>query len=302
MLKDLTIYTVDAFTKELFGGNVAGVVPNASNLTDDMMQKIAQEINASETAFLIPLDDKKIHFRIRYFSPTSEVDFCGHATLAASWILATEYGWHLKTNPLILKTNIGIVPIMWKLNSKDLESIMMKQVEPKVKEVTIHQEELGQLLGLKQSDFDLRYPFRLAYTGNWHLIVPINTKQAIDTAQPDFKLLKELNQKLGVITTHLFTLESQDAKYFTYTRDFAPAVGIDEDPVTGSANGALTGYFIHEGILSKEEHHLLYAQGNALNRPGELVIHTTLVDDQVAIEVGGLAVTAIKGILTLNCN
>ncbi|WP_139492034.1 PhzF family phenazine biosynthesis protein [Brevibacillus dissolubilis] len=310
-MRKIPIYHVDAFTSTPFGGNPAGVVPDASSLSEQEMQLIAREMNLPETAFLLPSNHPEADFTVRYFTPSSEINFCGHATLALAWLLATEQGWSDKTDQVRLQTKIGLVPVAWIKENGELKTAIMTQIAPQVKEVAIDADIVSRLIGVPAEEIDHRYPIRLANTGNWHLIIPVRTRTAIDTAKPSLSELEALNRELGVSTTHLFTLN--DPLHDVYTRDFAPAVGIPEDPATGSANGALAGYLVLEKILSPDQNHqLTFGQGHAMSRPGTLLVsietsktnHSSVTNDGTGatapiIKVGGAAVLTIKGELQL---
>jgi trans-2,3-dihydro-3-hydroxyanthranilate isomerase len=297
-LKEIQVFHVDAFTNQSFGGNVAGVVPNAEGLTVTEMQKIAKELNLSETAFVFPSEKQDADVRVRYFTPSAEIDFCGHATIGLSWILATEYGWLHKADVIRLETNIGIVPVEWTTEKGQLSLVTMTQVSPMVKSIDLEMNDLCQLIGICVDQLDDQYPVRLAYTGNWHLLIPIKTRETVDQAKPNMTELAKLNKELQVSTTHLFTFDSFEGATL-YTRDFAPAVGIPEDPVTGSANGALAGYLVLEGILDpKKEHQFKIAQGHTVGRPGWVDIRIGLLAEGPVIKVGGTAVRTIAGTLT----
>lgn len=297
-MKKIDVYHVDAFTNQSFGGNAAGVVPNAEGLTVGEMQKIARELNLSETAFIVPTDNDHADVRVRYFTPSNEIDFCGHATVGLSWILATEYGWMNQAETIKLETNIGIVPVKWIVNENKLQSVIMTQVPPKVKEVDLHTNLISALIGIPEEQIEERYPVKIAFTGNWHLLVPVKSRKAIDMAVPNFDKLGAMNKQWGISTTHLFTFE-QDEDYFIYTRDFAPAVGITEDPVTGSANGALAGYLILENLIKLEEiQSFKIGQGHAMGRPGTVDVFIKKSEEGPVIQIGGQAVTTIKGVLS----
>lgn len=299
-MRKIDIYHVDAFTSRPFTGNAAGVVPDARGLTEPEMQNIAREMNLSETAFLMPTQNEDADYKIRYFTPASEIDFCGHATIGTVWLMATKYGWGEKADRLVLDTNIGLVPVEWKQGENPLSAVVMTQIAPQVKEVDLSSEEVAGLLGIDANDLDSRYPVRLGYTGNWHLIVPVSSRAAIDGARPDQERLGELNLAQGAVTTHLFTFDSEGMEYDLYTRDFGPAVGIPEDPVTGSANGALAGYLMLEGILDgKASHQITIAQGDVMGRPGRLYVSILPSSNGPVIRVGGAAVPTIQGTLTL---
>lgn len=296
-MKQVRIYHVDAFTQNPFEGNPAGVVPDASDLTLAQMQRVANELNLPESAFLLPPTNPKADFRVRYFTPHEEINFCGHATVGSAWLLATEYGWAEKADQIIFETNVGLIPVRWDKSENKISLVTMTQVSPKVKEIEVDRSAIAHLIGIDPEQVDDRFPVKLANTGNWHLIVPVKTQQAIDAAKPRLAELASLNKVYSVSTTHLFTFDAKPG-FDLYTRDFAPAVGIPEDPVTGAANGALAGYLVLEGILSKEEtHRLTIGQGDAIGRPGTLFVNIMPRESDIIIKVGGFAHVTLEGIL-----
>ncbi|SFU53514.1 PhzF family phenazine biosynthesis protein [Alicyclobacillus macrosporangiidus] len=307
-MPELSVFHVDAFTDRPFGGNPAGVVPDARGLADAQMQAIARELNLSETAFLVP-GEGEADFSIRYFTPAAEVAFCGHATLGAAWLLATEYGWAERAGQVVFRTPAGIVPVRWEKGADGrVKAAFMEQVRPKVRPTQTDVRAMARLLGLRDEDMDPRYPLRLAYTGNWDLLVPVRTRAAVDRARPDFPALAEANRREGVISTHLFTFDADDPAghpadkpaWDLYTRDFSPAVGVAEDPVTGSASGALGGYLVLEGVLDPARpHELVMAQGDAVGRPGRVIVRIQPGTDGPRVEVGGGAVVTVAGRLRL---
>lgn len=295
MTKKIEFYYVDAFTTETFGGNPAGVIPNAENLTDEEMQKIANELNLSETAFLLPTSNADANYKIRYFTPTKEVDFCGHATLGTAWLMATKYNWIDKDDKIVFESNIGKIPVKWLMENNQLTQVSMTQVRPQVKSIDISPAVVADLVGIHETDIDDRYPIKIANTGVPHLMVPVKTRQAIDQAEPNLNELKKMNNDFNISTTHLFTFDT-NGQFDIYTRDFCPNIGIDEDPVTGAANGALGGYLYLENILAQQERHqLMIGQGHTINRPGILYVTITPDAENAVIEVAGAAVVSIEG-------
>lgn len=295
MRKKIKVFYVDAFTTDTFGGNPAGVIPNAENLTDVEMQKIANELNLSETAFLLPSTNTNADYRIRYFTPTEEVDFCGHATLGTAWLMATKNNWINKDEKIIFESNIGLIPVKWIMENNQLTKVSMTQVRPQIKSIDINSKIVADLVGIHDTDIDNRYPIKIGNTGVSHLLVPVKTRQAIDWAEPKLKELKKMNNDFNISTTHLFTFDT-NGEFDIYTRDFCPNIGIDEDPVTGAANGALGGYLYLENILTNGEiHQLVIGQGHAINRPGILYVTITPDGENPIIEVAGPAVISIEG-------
>lgn len=299
-MREYAVFHVDAFTDTPFGGNPAGVVPEADGLSAKEMKQIARELNLSETAFLTPSTHGQADYKVRYFTPTEEIDFCGHATIGLSWVLATQYGWAEKAAQVRLETNIGLVPVDWMKEGETLKAVVMTQVAPQTAEVSVNRLDIARMIGISSDELEQQYPIRLAYTGNWHLLVPVKSRSAVDGALPKWSELEALNRELKVSTTHLFTFDRDEASDDLYTRDFAPAVGIAEDPVTGSANGALAGYLILEGLLSSDQvHQLTIAQGDAMGRPGRLKVTITPGWPVPTIQVGGSAVLTISGKIRL---
>ncbi|MEK5431611.1 PhzF family phenazine biosynthesis protein [Lysinibacillus sp. FSL R7-0073] len=295
MNKKIEFFYVDAFTTETFGGNPAGVIPNAENLTDEDMQKIANELNLSETAFLLPTSNANANYKIRYFTPTKEVDFCGHATLGTAWLMATKYNWIDKGDKIVFESNIGQISVKWLMENNQLTRVSMTQVRPQVKSIDISPAVVADLVGIHETDIDDIYPIKIANTGVPHLMVPVKTRQAIDQAEPNLNELKKMNNDFNISTTHLFTFDT-NGQFDIYTRDFCPNIGIDEDPVTGAANGALGGYLYLENILAQQERHqLMIGQGHTINRPGILYVTITPDGENAVIEVAGAAVVSIEG-------
>ncbi|MFA9457000.1 PhzF family phenazine biosynthesis protein [Halalkalibacter sp. AB-rgal2] len=296
-MRNYHIFHIDTFTDQAFSGNPAGVVPNAEGLTSSEMQQIANEMNLSETAFLFSSKLDQSDYQIKFFTPFCEVDFCGHATLAAAWVIAQKFDLKSSSAVVTFATNVGSVPVEIK-QKEDHLLMIMTQVEPKVKQVDIENDHLASMLGVTVTDFDLQLPIKLAYTGNWHLVVPMKNQASIDQASPLFEDLKMWNKDFGIVTNHLFTRHINDHNVDIYTRDFAPAVGVNEDPVTGSANGALIGYLYMEGQLRESKQYRII-QGNSMNRPGTVLATITKRAGHIQVKVGGSAVTTIKGMITL---
>jgi PhzF family phenazine biosynthesis protein len=278
-VKSFPVYHVDAFTDRPFGGNPAGVVLDAKGLSAGQMQMIARELKHSETAFILP--SKSADYRIRFFTPAREVDLCGHASIATAWVLASE--GHLKRGRAKQETNLGVLDL-----DIDRDRVMMEQLPPKTEPVELNRTDLAGILGVEAVDSEL--PLQRASSGNWVLVVPMPGEKEINLCQPRFTDLAALNLELGVLGTHLFTIEKGGR---LYARHFAPAAGVNEDPVTGTANGALGGYLVLNGIAPGPEFRV--RQGDALGRPGELVVYATAKE----IRVGGRAVILSRGSITV---
>lgn len=273
------LYHVDAFTTRPFGGNPAGVVLEADRLSPAQMQLLARELKHSETAFVSPSD--KADYRIRFFTPAREIDLCGHATLAAAWVMAVE--GRLPRGRARQETNVGVLEL-------DLGSdrIGMGFAGPEVRDAEVRRDELAGLLALAEIPADR--PLVRAYSGEWILAVPARDEAAVNACRPRLADLAALSLEIDVIGVHVYALEGADR---LYTRFFAPAVGIPEDPVTGVANAALAGALVLRGAAPGPVFRV--RQGDAVERPGEMDVHATARE----LRVTGQAVILSRGRVTL---
>jgi len=212
----LTIYQVDAFTSKVFGGNPAAVIPLQSWLDDDMMQKIALENNLSETAFFIKQNEG---YHIRWFTPTLEIDLCGHATLASAYVIKTFLEPHVQEITFTTQ-KAGIL----KTYSKD--GMYTLDFPSRMPAVTTAPPVLLESLGVTTA-------IEILKSRDYFIVLP--NEEAVQNMEPDFNLMKELNA--GVIIT------AKGHSADIVSRFFYPAAGIDEDPVTGSAHCNLIPYW-----------------------------------------------------------
>ena len=268
------VYQIDSFTKELFRGNPAGVVPEAEGLTEIQMQQIARELNNSETAFIFPSHNSNYDVEVRFFTPTTEVPLCGHATIAAHYVRAIE-GERLGRT--IQKTKAGLLPIDIVPDGDDY-AIVMTQAEPYVSEPFEHETvmEIVDALGIKESDLRKDCPVAIASGGHSKIMIGINSRELLDGITPNEGALTEISRKVGCNGYYVFTL-SPEEEILVHGRMFAPAIGISEDPVTGNANGPLGIYMVHFGIcreLQSDDHFdFEILQGEKIGRSGGMKVH-----------------------------
>lgn len=215
----MKIFTVDSFTSEPFKGNPAGVCVLDRALSDESYLKIAAEINYAETAFVIKSESG---FNLRWFTPTIEVDLCGHATLATAKVLYDKYDYP--------KDEISFFTRSGELTVKKTEGGLLEMNFPY--KLTTPQKEDSLIVEFVQN--------RVNYYGEdgiW-VLVEVSNEAHLSTFEPDISMLKKHHQKVFIITAKS-SLEGIDF----VSRLFAPAMGIDEDPVTGAAHCYLAGYW-----------------------------------------------------------
>ncbi|WP_238283874.1 PhzF family phenazine biosynthesis protein [Rossellomorea marisflavi] len=279
----MKFFIVDAFTDVPFGGNPAGVVL-VDEMDESFMQLFARELGYSETAFVERRSDSSFH--VRFFTPNTEVDLCGHATIAAFTVLL-DNGLVADGRSYIMKTGAGDIPVHL-TNGR----IMMEQAPPSLGNLCEDVKELAGLLGIKVSSIEGSLPPRAVSTGLMDLMVPVTSRRALDAINPDLKALAAYQKKHGLEGIHAFTLDTTDA--LACSRNFSPLYGIDEESATGTASGAMTYYLYHYGVLTEFEEEFRCLQGEGLQRPS--VITTVLTDPaKPLVLVGGTGIVISEG-------
>ena len=252
----LPFFQVDAFAERAFTGNPAAVMPLERWLNDDVMQAIAAENNLAETAFTVPVDRDDADFELRWFTPTVEVNLCGHATLAAAHVIMTGPAIRFST-----RSGILVVKRAGDLLELDMPSAPVEPAELP---------DLLDALGVSGDTF-------LSRAGNGNTIVLLENEAAVRGVEPDFAALAKLPYLVSVTAPG----DDQDVA----SRVFAAYHGIPEDPVTGSAHTALVPFWAQR--LDRTEFVALQAS----KRSG--VLHCRLEGDRVIL--GGRCVTVIAG-------
>ena len=276
-------FVADAFSAEIFGGNQAGVIllDGAEFPVESLMQAVAGELKHSETAFVRQLSDDTVH--IRYFTPTGEVDLCGHATIASFSVLR-ELGM-IRDGAFRLITAAGEQTVRVE-DSKVFLTIRPVRI---LRELT--DTETAALLaayGLGQTDVWPGLPAALVDSGLTDIMLPVRDRDALMAAVQKDGEVSDLSRHYDAVGVHMFC--PGDGSCSARCSNFAPLWGIPEECATGTANAGLTAYLTHKGILPGDEE-LLIVQGEHMGRRSE--IRTRLVRED-AVEVGGTAVISME--------
>lgn len=273
----MKIYHASAFPKTEQGGNKAGVVYPADALKKPDMQRIAKDLGYSETAFV--LKSRLADFKVWFFTPTEQVDLCGHATIATFNLLRDE--GIIDVGMYTQQTEAGIL----KLDVRDSD-VYMQQKNP------LYGEYVSKRVIRKcfeEEDFineDLK--IQIVSTGLREIFVPIESVETLNKLTPKFKKMTQIAKQYRVIGMHLFAFD-EDGQL--YGRNFAPGVGINEESATGTSNGALACY-LHRYYDETQTEYTLY-QGFSMNLPSEIKVKLDL-DHRKDIDVVWVGGTAIK--------
>lgn len=270
-------YQIRAFTKDGNGGNHAGVVLAAEALNSQQMQEIAKKVGYSETAFVIKRLRNQLN--MRFFTPTDEIDLCGHATIGAFSVLRQLD--HISGEYWNLHTHSGNLDILLKPDG----SVFMAQPTPQYGAL-IADEAIYHSLGLSLLDRpDDLLPQRV-FTGLWDIIVPVKNRHSLMRITPNLEMIKALSKHHHVVGYHVFCLSDDD--YMAHCRNFAPRYGISEEPATGTSNAALIAYLNQHGYAKTSHSPYTILQGESLNNVSEIIVQYKTEQDKISeIFVGG---------------
>jgi PhzF family phenazine biosynthesis protein len=284
---------VDAFTSEPLTGNAAGVIPDADGLTDLQMGAIATELGASETAFLFSSDEADR--KIRYFTPTQEVDLCGHATIASHALLFADND--LAAGTYTLETNTGVLTI----ELTDDGIVWMSQPPAEVEVLDkreLSYQRVAEVLNVDPAsltDIGADLPVARASTGLPFVIIPVNFLEHLGKMDPDMEAVKTLTNEFDVTGVYAFTFDTLETTSTLHGRMFAPSVGVPEDPVTGTASGAAAAYL--DQFEAVDTDNMVFEQGEFLNRGGRVHVEVSAAPTVDGVRVGGHAVITVDGCL-----
>ena len=305
-MKSYRFLQVDVFTDQPFGGNPLAVFPEATGLSTLEMQKLAREMNLSETTFVLPADKRKADFKVRIFTPAKELPFAGHPVVGTHWVLAHLKEVYLKepVTHVSFDLGVGVLPADLHVARGVVERVVMTQDEPKFLQVLEDVNDLAKALGLTtQAILDTGWPVQVVSTGLPQLMIPVRSLaeiQALDPGRLNVAALNQITQALGVDVVLVFTRETEREDRDVHVRVFAPAVGVPEDPATGSANGALGAYLVHNHVIPvpSQTVHITSEQGSEMGRPSTVYIEVDTLDgDASLVRVGGQVIQVAEGVV-----
>lgn len=297
--RGIPIRIVDAFSDKPFAGNPAGVVLDASGLTEDEMQKIANELNISITAFLLK-GRGNADFRIRFFTPGKEIAMCGHGTVATFYTWGNEQLRHHANEVVTIKqeTSAGVVPVEIKMLNGHVDSVILTLPKPTFKHASISVDSIVEILGINENEILPSYPFEIVYDGLYFLIAAVRDRDTLLNMKPPFEKIRQLSKELQIDSVEVFTFDTTSPMYTVALRTFLPIVGIDEDPVCGTGNSALASYLVKNRIIGGKDKNVTYMgeQGHVLCRTGcAKVIIDRAGDEITRLRVSGKATEVLSG-------
>jgi trans-2,3-dihydro-3-hydroxyanthranilate isomerase len=286
-------YIVDVFGEEKYAGNELAVVRQADSLSDLEMQKIAREVNFSETTFILKDEESRGGFDVRIFTPKEELPFAGHPTLGTAYIIQHEI---LKepAKEVILNLKIGPIPVTFTYRGQEPDILWMKQIKPRFGK-TFRPEQVAAVLGLKPDDLDKSFPVEEVSTGMPFIIVPLKTLEAVKMSRVRQEKLSGLIRDTEAKALLLFSPETYNSQNDLNVRVFADYHGVPEDPATGSANGCLAGYLVRHKYFDTAQVNIRVEQGYEIGRPSLLLLNAEEKAGEISIFVGGRVLLIARG-------
>ena len=292
----IRVKQIDAFTETPLTGNPAGVVLDANGLAEEQMQMIAREMSVSETAFILPPSSTAADLRIRWFTPAAEIPLCGHATIASFHALAEDCRYNMKqpgSFQFRVETQSGVLPVAVEKTESTID-VLFGLTIPQFTRVGQYKLDVMRILNVSIEEFENRLP--LVATN--YLYVPIRRLHTLFSMKPNFFAMTQFLSNRNLLGICVFTTETVDRTSSVHSRFFAPAVGINEDPVTGPANGPLGVYLFEHGDLKPtgDTIKIVGEQGDVIGRKGRVAVVMKVHDDKViSLSIGGRAVTIFDG-------
>ena len=283
---------VDAFTKRALEGNPAAVV-DGEGLSAETMQLIALNQHLSETVFLRPPESSGNHAHIRIFTPGTELPFAGHPTIAASHILVSEGRVQLDAERVVrLETGAGVIPVKVS-GDADAPLYTMTQATPEFAPSMIPRAAIASAVGLDVRDIALDEDVS---TGLYWRIAQVASLEAMMRVRPNVAELLLIPHGLAI-----FCIGATVSDADIHVRAFAPEAGVMEDPVTGSANGCIAALIAKHELRPRRDGAIEYVaeQGIEMGQPGRVYARVTGSGDDISVQIGGNAVTVLRGELLL---
>jgi trans-2,3-dihydro-3-hydroxyanthranilate isomerase len=288
----------DVFTGSPLLGNQLAVFTDARGLDTAAMQRLAREMNFSESTFILPAEQSGTDIRLRIFTPMNELPMAGHPTIGSTFALAHTGVIRPGSSRFVFGLNIGPVPVDLEWKGDALRFAWMTQSTPTFGRILDDRAAVAATLGLSSDDLAEGLPVQEVSCGVPYLLVPLRDRQTVDRAVSDTAAFRRFMAAAGVdLAIFLFSVEPNGLAETAYSRMFAPEFGIIEDPATGSASGPLGCYLVRYGVVTGDAaQRMISLQGVAMGRSSRIHIHIDGRSDNISrVRVGGEAILVGKG-------
>ncbi|WP_387491772.1 PhzF family phenazine biosynthesis protein [Photorhabdus sp. RM96S] len=284
---------VDVFTHRPFKGNPVAVVMDAKGLTPIQMQAIANWTNLSETTFVLPVENPLADYRVRIFTPGSELPFAGHPTIGTAHALLEAGLIQAREGRIVQECGAGLITLNITEMESGQQSITFELPEPAI--TLLSAEQIDRLESILSCPLDRALTPALIDVGARWIVAHTTGAEAVLAAEPDYAKLCEHDTQINVTGVCLYGAYCEGVEADIEVRSFAPSCGVNEDPVCGSGNGSVAAFMRHHKVAMIDDKIVHSSQGKKLGRQGSV----WLSHSDGKIFVGGGAVTCINGTITI---
>lgn len=292
----LPYYVVDVFAETKYAGNPLAVFVLNEALPTSQMQQIAKEINYSETTFITQTRPRQGGYDVRIFTPVQELPFAGHPTLGTTYILQQKVVGQ-PVAQITLNLAVGQIPVTLTYGEDGDGSpkyLWMEQKAPTFGR-SLSVEDLAAVLGLDPDAFNARFPLEEVSTGVPFVMAPLKTLADLQRIQVQRDRYFQLIENLDAKAILAFCPETRSSDNQLSARMFGEALGVIEDPATGSANGCLAGYLVKHRYFGSDRISVRVEQGYEIGRPSLLLLEAEGEADQIRLSVGGRVILVAQG-------
>lgn len=284
---------VDVFTTQPFKGNPVAVVMDGASLSTAQMQAIANWTNLSETTFVLPAERSQADYRVRIFTPNSELPFAGHPTIGTAYALLEAGIISANQGRIVQECGAGLINLTVQEMPAGSYSIAFELPEPVITLLDDAQiDRLERILGIS---VDRQLTPALIDVGARWIVAHVGDAASVLTIQPDFAHMQIQDRDMQITGVTIYGSYPEQNNARIEVRSFAPAHGINEDPVCGSGNGSVAAFIRYHGLKLPDNTMIQSTQGIMVGRQGQIELQ--ILPDQII--VGGSAVTCIDGVITL---
>ena len=298
-MRKLRYHIVDVFTDRAFGGNPLAVFTNGRGVSAGLMQSIANELNLSETTFVLPPDDRENDYRVRIFTPAAELPMAGHPTVGTSFVLAREHMIRLDGGEVTirLEEGVGTIPVDISFRDGEPDLIWMRQPLPTFGPRFDDPAAVAEMLSVGPEALADGLPLEIVSCGVPFLFVPLKSLSAVRSVRFRPDAWERALRPAGINEVFVFTTETELPGSTVHSRMFAPGLGIPEDPATGAASGPLGCYLVRHGLFpAAGRAKFTSEQGIEMGRPSIIKI---VIDEEAGritgVRVGGRCVFVGEG-------
>lgn len=284
-MNSLRFHILDVFAERPLAGNQLAVFISLGSIGTDEMQRLAREMNYSETTFVESAEPRDGGYDVRIFTPQREVPFAGHPTLGTAYLIQQEL-IRMPVDRLVLNLKCGQIPVKFTYRNERPDVLWMLQPKPTFGQ-TLEAASVQDVLGLDASELDERFPIRESSTGFPFIIVPLKTLESVKRIRLARDLCFRLIERTEAKALLAFAPAAYSPENDLNVRVFADYYGTPEDPATGSANGSLAAYLVETKYFGGERIDLRVEQGYEIGRPSLLFLRAEREGGEISVRVGG---------------